>query len=65
MRFRMPRPLHGWDEFVHEIVIVVIGVLLALGGAQPSKRFRCAAKSPASASRSIMNSAATSASIRA
>ena len=34
MRFRVPRPLHGWQEFVHEIVIVVIGVLLALGGAQ-------------------------------
>ena len=34
MRFRFLRPLHGWHEFVHEIVIVVIGVLLALGGAQ-------------------------------
>ena len=34
MLFRLPRPLHGWHEFVHEIVIVVIGVLLALGGAQ-------------------------------
>jgi hypothetical protein len=32
--FRLPRPLHGWREFVHEVVIVVIGVLLALGGAQ-------------------------------
>jgi hypothetical protein len=34
MRFRFPRPLHGWREFIHEIVIVVIGVLLALGGAE-------------------------------
>jgi hypothetical protein len=34
MLFRLPRPLHGWREFVHEIVIVVIGVLLALAGAQ-------------------------------
>jgi hypothetical protein len=34
MRFRLPRPLHGWREFAYEIVIVVIGVLLALGGAQ-------------------------------
>ena len=34
MRFRLPRPLHGWHEFAYEIVIVVIGVLLALGGAQ-------------------------------
>lgn len=34
MRFRLPRPVHGWHEFAYEIVIVVIGVLLALGGAQ-------------------------------
>jgi len=34
MLFRLPRPLHGWREFFNEIVIVVIGVLLALGGAQ-------------------------------
>jgi hypothetical protein len=34
MLFRLPRPLHGWHEFFNEIVIVVIGVLLALAGAQ-------------------------------
>lgn len=34
MLLRVPRPLHGWREFFHEIIIVVIGVLLALGGAQ-------------------------------
>ena len=34
MLFRMPKPMHGWREFFHEITIVVIGVLLALGGAQ-------------------------------
>ena len=34
MRFRIFRPLHGWREFIHEIIIVLIGVLLALGGAQ-------------------------------
>ena len=34
MRFRLLRPLHGWREFSYEIIIVVIGVLLALGGAQ-------------------------------
>ena len=34
MLFRLPRPLHGWREFIHEVVIVLIGVLLALGGAQ-------------------------------
>jgi len=34
MRFHLPRPLHGWREFAYEIIIVVIGVLLALAGAQ-------------------------------
>jgi hypothetical protein len=34
MRFHLPRPLHGWREFAYEIIIVVVGVLLALGGAQ-------------------------------
>jgi hypothetical protein len=34
MLFRLPKPLHGWREFFNEIIIVVIGVLLALGGAQ-------------------------------
>jgi hypothetical protein len=34
MLFRLPRPLHGWREFFNEVVIVVIGVLLALAGAQ-------------------------------
>jgi hypothetical protein len=34
MRFHFFRPLHGWREFIHEIVIVVLGVLLALAGAQ-------------------------------
>lgn len=30
MRFSMPKPLHGWREFVHEITIIVFGVLIAL-----------------------------------
>jgi hypothetical protein len=34
MRFHLPRPLHGWREFVYEVMIVIIGVLLALAGAQ-------------------------------
>jgi hypothetical protein len=34
MRFHFFRPLHGWREFIHEIIIVVLGVLLALAGAQ-------------------------------
>jgi len=39
MRFRFFRPLHGWRESVHEIVIVVLGVLLALVGAQAVEDF--------------------------
>ena len=31
MNFHMPKQLHGWHEFIHEVVIVVLGVLLALG----------------------------------
>lgn len=30
MHFRVPKPLHGWSEFLHEIGIVVIGILIAL-----------------------------------
>lgn len=40
MRFRFIRPLHGWHEFIHEIVIVVIGVLLALVGAELIENWR-------------------------
>lgn len=40
MRFRFIRPLHGWHEFIHEIVIVVIGVLLALAGAELIENWR-------------------------
>jgi len=40
MRFRFFRPLHGWREFIHEIIIVVIGVLLALAGAQVIENWR-------------------------
>jgi len=31
MNFHMPKPLHGWREFVHEVMIIVLGVLVALG----------------------------------
>lgn len=30
MRFTMPKPFRGWREFVGEVVIVVLGVLIAL-----------------------------------
>ena len=34
MHFRLPKPLHGWREFVGEVGIIVIGVLIALGAQQ-------------------------------
>jgi len=32
MHFHLPKPLHGWREFVGEVGIIVIGVLIALIG---------------------------------
>jgi len=34
MRFRLPKPLHGWREFLGEVGIIVLGVLVALGAEQ-------------------------------
>ena len=34
MHFHLPRPLHGWREFVGEVAIIVLGVLIALGAEQ-------------------------------
>jgi hypothetical protein len=34
MHFRLPKPLHGWREFIGEVGIIVIGVLIALGAEQ-------------------------------
>jgi hypothetical protein len=34
MHFQLPKPLHGWREFVGEVGIIVIGVLIALGAEQ-------------------------------
>lgn len=34
MRFHLPEPPDGWRSFVNDIVIVVIGVLIALGAQQ-------------------------------
>jgi hypothetical protein len=34
MHFRLPKPLHGWREFVGEVGIIVVGVLIALGAEQ-------------------------------
>jgi type II secretory pathway pseudopilin PulG len=34
MRFQLPKPLHGWREFVGEVGIIVLGILIALGAGQ-------------------------------
>ena len=34
MHFHLPKPIHGWREFLGEISIIVIGVLIALGAEQ-------------------------------
>ena len=34
MHLHLPKPLHGWREFVGEIAIIVVGVLIALGAEQ-------------------------------
>jgi hypothetical protein len=34
MHFHLPKPLHGWREFVGEVGIIVVGVLIALAGEQ-------------------------------
>ncbi|HEV8407658.1 MAG TPA: hypothetical protein VGQ34_06945 [Sphingomicrobium sp.] len=34
MHFHLPKPLHGWREFVGEVTIIVLGVLIALGAEQ-------------------------------
>jgi hypothetical protein len=34
MHIHLPKPLHGWREFVGEVGVVVIGILIALGGEQ-------------------------------
>ena len=34
MHVHLPKPVHGWREFVGEIAIIVIGILIVLGGEQ-------------------------------
>jgi hypothetical protein len=34
MHFHLPKPLHGWREFVGEVGIIVLGVLIALAAEQ-------------------------------
>lgn len=34
MHFHLPKPMHGWRDFVGEVGIIVVGVLIALGAEQ-------------------------------
>ena len=38
--FHIPKPLHGWREFVGEVGIIVLGVLIALGAEQAVENIR-------------------------
>ena len=38
--FHIPKPLHGWREFVGEVGIIVLGVLIALGFEQLVEQLR-------------------------
>jgi hypothetical protein len=40
MEVRLPKPLHGWREFVGEVGIIVLGVLIALGFEQLVDQWR-------------------------
>jgi len=39
MHLKLPKPLHGWREFVGEVGIIVLGVLIALGAQQAAETF--------------------------
>ena len=34
MHFHMPKPIHGWRQFMGEVGIIVLGVLIALAAEQ-------------------------------
>jgi hypothetical protein len=40
MHIHLPKPLHGWREFIGEVAIIVIGVLIALGLEQVVEHLR-------------------------
>ena len=43
MHIHLPKPLHGWREFLGEVGIIVIGVLIALGFEEVASNLRNAA----------------------
>lgn len=42
MHIHLPKPLHGWREFIGEVGIIVVGVLIALGAEQAVEAFHWA-----------------------
>ncbi len=40
MHFHLPKPMHGWREFLGEVGIIVVGVLIALGAEQVIDEWR-------------------------
>jgi hypothetical protein len=53
MHVHPPKPLHGWREFLGEVGIIVIGVLIALGAEHLVERYRW--REEAAAARGSLN----------
>jgi len=34
LEIHKPKPVHGWREFANEVVVIVIGIVIALSGEQ-------------------------------
>src|SRR5690349_2466419 len=60
MHFHLPKPLHGWRQFVGEVGIIVLGVLIALGFEQLVEQWRWN-REAATARQAIANELASSA----
>lgn len=40
MRFRLPKPMHGWRAFAGEVGVIVFGVLIALAAQEAAEELR-------------------------
>ena len=66
MHVHLPKPLHGWREFIGEVGIIVLGVLIALGAEQIAEKFhdRSVAEEARSAIRAEFNNDLASLAVR-
>lgn len=40
MHIHLPKPIHGWNQFFNEIIVIAIGIGIALGGEQLLETWR-------------------------